>query len=49
MPSDATPLTQSQGNFWSLVACTHHNYVAWPVLNGAEEAEDDDDDVEEVG
>lgn len=28
---------------------THNNDVAWPVLDGAEEAEDDDDDVEEVG
>lgn len=29
--------------------CTHHHNVAWPVLDGAKEAEDDNDDVEEVG
>lgn len=29
--------------------CTHHHNVAWPVLDGAKEAEDDEDDVEEVG
>lgn len=28
---------------------THHHDVARPILDGAEEAEDDDDDVEEVG
>lgn len=31
------------------VTCTHHHDVARPVLDGAKEAEDDDDDVEEVG
>lgn len=35
--------------FSLLVTCTHHNNVAGPVLDGAKEAEDDDDDVEEVG
>ena len=31
------------------VVCTHHHNVARPVLDGAKEAEDDNDDVEEVG
>lgn len=29
--------------------CAYHHDVARPVLDGAKEAEDDDDDVEEVG
>jgi len=28
--------------------CTHHYNVAWPVLDGAKEAEDYNDDVDEV-
>lgn len=32
-----------------LFMCTHHYNVAWPVLDSAKEAEDNDDDVEEVG
>lgn len=28
---------------------TYHHNVAWPVLDGPKEAEDDYDDVEEVG
>lgn len=28
---------------------THHHNVARPVLDGAKEAKDDDDDVEKVG
>lgn len=44
-----TDRTKFHMNFWSWVTSTHHNNVAWPVLNGAKEAEDDDDDVEEVG
>lgn len=28
---------------------TYHHDVTWPILDGPKEAEDDDDDVEEVG
>lgn len=28
---------------------THHNNVAWSVLDGAEQPKDDNDNVEEVG
>lgn len=31
------------------MSLTHHHDVARPVLDGAEEPQDDDDDVQEVG
>lgn len=36
-------------NYQSSVIYTHHHNVARPILDGAKEAEDDNDDVEEVG